>query len=72
MLVLIPAFPFVGFLINALIGRRLSKTLSGGLACLAMIASFAVSVMSVARVWGHEPLRERLFTWLPSGELQIP
>ena len=41
MLALIPLFPFVGFLINAFFGRRLSKAASGGVACLAMIASFA-------------------------------
>ena len=37
-LALIPLFPFVGFLINAFFGRRLSKAVSGGVACLAMIA----------------------------------
>ena len=43
-LALIPLFPFVGFLINAFFGRRLSKAASGGIACLAMIASFGASV----------------------------
>ena len=43
-LALIPLFPFVGFLINAFFGRRLSKAASGGVACLAMIASFGASV----------------------------
>ena len=47
MMLLIPLLPFVGFLINAFVGRRLPKTVSGGLACLAMVASFAVSVFLV-------------------------
>ena len=29
MLLLIPLFPFLGFLINACVGRRLSKSASG-------------------------------------------
>jgi len=33
MLLLIPLLPFAGFLLNACFGRRLSKTVSGGIAC---------------------------------------
>jgi NADH-quinone oxidoreductase subunit L len=47
MLLLIPLLPFVGFLINAFLGRRLSKSISGGIACLAIIGSFVVSVISI-------------------------
>ena len=47
MLLLIPLLPFVGFLINAFLGRRLPKSVSGGLACLAIIGSFVVSALSV-------------------------
>ena len=50
MLSLIPALPLAGFLINAFVGRRLAKTVSGGLACLVLLASFAVSVASVWRL----------------------
>ena len=52
MLALIPLFPFIGFLVNATMGRRLSKGPSGAVACAAMIASFAVAVMSVLQVVG--------------------
>ena len=52
MLLLIPLFPLAGFVINACFGRRLPKSISGGLACAAMIASFAVSVVFfVMRNW---------------------
>ena len=43
MLLLIPLFPFLGFLVNASIGKRLSKTVAGAVACAAMVASFAVA-----------------------------
>ena len=37
MLLLIPLLPFVGFLVNAFLGRRLPKSVSGGVACLAIL-----------------------------------
>ena len=43
MLALIPLFPLLGFVINATLGRRLPKSMSGGLASLVMLASFVVS-----------------------------
>jgi NADH-quinone oxidoreductase subunit L len=74
MLLLIPLLPFVGFLVNASLGRRLPKSVSGGLACLAMVAAF---VVSAAASWpllgpGGHPIDQVLFTWLPSGDLQVP
>jgi NADH-quinone oxidoreductase subunit L len=79
MLALIPLLPFVGFVINAFLGRRLPKSVSGGVACLAIIGSFVLSFLVVHGVGAGgdlvhhaEPVRQRLFTWLPSGELQIP
>jgi NADH-quinone oxidoreductase subunit L len=75
MLLLIPVLPFAGFLVNAALGRRLPKSISGGAACLAMIAAFAVSLMSVLRLeglTGGHAIRETVFTWLPSGDLQVP
>ena len=54
MIALIPLFPLLGFVINASLGRRLPKTVSGGLASLAMLASFAVSL---AIVWQLASLR---------------
>ena len=75
MLALIPFLPFFGFLINAFFGRRLSKAVSGGVACLAMIGSFAVSVASVWEMLGQPgPVRavnQNVYQWIASGELQI-
>ena len=74
-LALIPLFPFVGFLINAFFGRRLSKAASGGVACLAMIASFGASVASVWQMLGQPgPVRaitHTAYQWIASGDLQI-
>jgi NADH-quinone oxidoreductase subunit L len=74
MLLLIPLLPLLGFVVNAFIGRRLSKSVSGGVACLAMIASFAVSVMAVSAVLSSptHAIEQTVFNWIPSGDLQIP
>ena len=75
MLSLIPLFPFVGFLVNAFFGKRLPKNVSGGLACLAMLAAFAVSVMQVWTLVGMEPaareINNNLYTWFSSGDFLI-
>jgi len=75
LLVLIPLFPFVGFLINATLGRRLSKGLSGAVACAAIIASFAVAVMGVLQIAGMPAdgrvLEQIVYTWIASGDLSL-
>jgi len=77
-LYLIPLAPFVGFLINAAIGRRLPKAVSGLLATSMMVFAFA---FAAARVWtllhqapvdGVRAISEQYYTWLSSGPLQIP
>jgi NADH-quinone oxidoreductase subunit L len=76
MLLLIPLLPLVGFLVNASFGRRLPKSVSGGVACAAIIASFVVSVVAVldmrAMHQASPALVQTVFTWLPSGDLQVP
>src|SRR5882672_9659794 len=75
MLLLIPLFPLFGFLLNASLGRRLSKGIAGTIACGAIILSFAVSVAAVARLIAL-PVDERVitqqaFTWITSGDLSV-
>src|SRR5580765_4598632 len=74
MLLLIPLFPLLGFVINAALGRRLTKSISGGLACAAMIASFAVSAFLVSGILGEHaaPLEYTVFEWIASGSLHVP
>ena len=75
MLALIPLFPLIGFLVNASLGRRVPKTVSGGVASLVMLASFAVAAMSVWQLAGL-PVEERvidqtLYTWIASGDFVL-
>ena len=75
MIALIPLFPLLGFAINASMGRRLSKTISGGLASLVMLASFVVSVAVVWQVANLAPaqrvVEQTLYTWISSGDFVI-
>jgi len=75
MLALIPLFPFLGFVVNATMGRRLPKGVSGGLASLAMLASLAVSLITVLQLRGLSPdaraIEQSLYTWIASGDLNI-
>ena len=78
MLLLIPLLPFVGFLVNATIGRRVSKGLSGGMATGAMALSFGLAFASVRAllqvppVGGVRTIDQIVYTWLSSGPLNIP
>jgi NADH-quinone oxidoreductase subunit L len=72
MLLLIPLFPFLGFLVNAGLGRRLGKAASGAVACGAMAGSFAVSLAAVWRLVGlpgeSRAIVSHVFTWISSGD----
>jgi NADH-quinone oxidoreductase subunit L len=75
-LLLIPLFPFVGFLVNAFLGRRLPRAVSGGLACLAMLLSVAVGAVAFWQLLGRVPearlIEQTVFTWISAGDFQIP
>ena len=69
MLALIALLPFLGFLVNASVGRRLSRAVSGGVACAAIIGSFLLTVVAVSRLLGLEPdVAERKLGMLPGAE----
>ena len=78
LLLLIPLLPFVGFLLNATIGRRASKGISGGIATGAMALSFGVAVASVRALLAVEPvggvraIDQVVYTWMSSDLLNIP
>ena len=75
MLLLIPLLPFAGFLLNAGLGRRVSKAMAGAIACGAMLLSFAISAAAVVRLVGLDPeqrsMSERVFTWISSGDFSV-
>src|SRR3989441_1067608 len=73
MLLLIPLLPFLGFLVNASLGRRLTKTAAGAVACGVMIASFIASVWAftlVAPGNGHA-IDQIVFDWITSDRLDV-
>jgi NADH-quinone oxidoreductase subunit L len=75
-LALIPLLPFVGFLINTFLGRRLTKTVSAWVACLAMLASLGAGAAAIWRLLGMAPesraIEQVVFDWIVSGSLQAP
>jgi NADH-quinone oxidoreductase subunit L len=75
MLSLIPLLPFTGFLINATLGRRLTKGVSGAVACLAMLGAFGLSLLSASQLLGLEPgpgrvIDQHLYTWIAAGSFK--
>ena len=78
MLILIPLLPFVGFLLNTVFRRSLSKGVSGAIATGAMGLAFGVAATTVWRLIGSEPvggvraIEQQVFTWISSGPLDIP
>ncbi|MEI8135968.1 MAG: NADH-quinone oxidoreductase subunit L [Bacteroidota bacterium] len=71
---LVPLFPLIGFLINGFFGKKISKSLSGIIASVSILASFILSVLIFVELNG---LTEKshivnLFSWINSGTLQIP
>jgi len=77
-LLLIPGLPFLGFLINAIFGRRLSRGVSGAIASGVMLAAFGVSIAAVVQMIGApadgsaRAIEHRIFTWIGSGDLFVP
>jgi NADH-quinone oxidoreductase subunit L len=78
---LIPLFPLVGVLINALLGRWLPRRVVASVACLAVGASFLVGVLVFFEMLGL-PVeadaggngRERIipiFSWIVAGDFEV-
>ncbi|GAB2791654.1 NADH-quinone oxidoreductase subunit L [Hymenobacter latericoloratus] len=68
--VLIPLLPFLGFLINGLLNRRLSGTVAGLIGSAAVLGSFLISATLFATF--EYPYTVTLFEWIRVGSLQIP
>ena len=75
MLLLIPLLPFLGFLLNASVGRRISKAAAGAVACAAMAGSFAVSLAAVWSLMALGPearvITQPFFSWITSGDFNV-
>ncbi|MEK7243673.1 MAG: NADH-quinone oxidoreductase subunit L, partial [Thermodesulfobacteriota bacterium] len=72
---LIPCFPAAGFIINAFLGSRTSRSFVSWVACLAIFFSFLASLAvffqflempAAARVFESD-----LYNWIASGEFRV-
>ncbi|MDO7884356.1 NADH-quinone oxidoreductase subunit L [Hymenobacter cheonanensis] len=68
--VLIPGLPFLGFLLNGLLNRKLSGTVAGAIGTLAVLGSFLLSVFLFVNFQYQYTVN--LFDWISVGSLQIP
>ncbi len=75
---LIPLFPLIGFLINGIGFRRIPKGLAGGIATVAVLASFLTSIYLFSYFLGDSqlsgntgPIIATLFDWISVGDLHI-
>lgn len=71
---IIPLFPLIGWVINGLFGKKLSKSVSGFIGCAAVFASFALSVAIFFELNGaaNKIQTVKVFDWISSGKLNIP
>ena len=68
--VLIPGLPFLGFLLNGLLNRRLSAGVAGALGTLTVLGSFGLSLYLFFNFQYQYTVH--LFDWISVGSLQIP
>ena len=71
---LVPLFPLIGFLINGFFGKKISKSLSGIIASVSILASFILSVVIFVELNGSTEKSHvvNLFSWINSGTLTVP
>ncbi|TDN35849.1 NADH-quinone oxidoreductase subunit L [Hymenobacter sp. UV11] len=68
--ILIPGLPFLGFLLNGLLNRKLSGTVAGAIGTLAVLGSFGLSLFLFLNFQYQYTVN--LFDWISVGSLQIP
>jgi NADH-quinone oxidoreductase subunit L len=71
---LIPLFPAIGFAVNLLFGRRMSKKAVGFIACAAIGLSFLVSLLVFSALLklpaAGRSVEKIIYPWILSGEFQ--
>ena len=68
--VLIPLLPFLGFLLNGLLNRKLSGTVAGLIGSVTVLGSFLISLLLFLNF--EYQYTVTLFDWITVGTLQIP
>jgi len=71
---LVPLFPLAGFLINGLLRKKLSKSVTSIVGCGTVLASFIISLLIFFDVKkeGFETIVVNLFSFIDVGSLKIP
>jgi len=71
---LIPLFPLLGFLVIGLLNKRLTISLSGGIASISVFIPFIISLIIFNEIHqeGSVPERVLMFDWIVAGDLSIP
>ena len=72
---LMPALPLAGFVVLALVGRRIGDPWAGWLGTATVAGSFAAACVTysglIARHGAGREFTQNLFTWIPVGGLQV-
>ncbi len=70
---LIPLLPFLGFLINGILGKKLPKLAINAVAVGSVLASFlwVALVVGPSSDWGAHKLQAHYFTWIASGNFHV-
>ena len=73
---LIPILPFLGFLLNGLLGKKLSKPVINAIAVGSVLLSFVWVVKTLSTLGAfsgglEETYKEHYYTWIQSGMLNI-
>ncbi len=70
---LIPLLPFLGFLINGILGKKLPKLAINAVAVGSVLASFlwVALVVGPSSDWGATKLHAHYFTWIASGNFHV-
>jgi len=71
---LIPLLPFLGFLVNGLLGRRLGDRAVAIIGCASVAGAFAISVSSFLQVYDAKPdtfLQQDFGAWIQAGDLSV-
>ncbi|MBI3233753.1 MAG: hypothetical protein HYZ42_06885 [Bacteroidetes bacterium] len=69
--ILIPLLPLIGFAINGLLGKNISKSLVGMIGSGAVLASFILSIMAFSQVLNTGAFQSYAFNWITVGSLKV-
>ena len=72
LLYLIPFIPFVGFIFNGLLGKKLPKLVSGWISTLCVLASFTLSILVFTDMLNsHKAFKQSVYNWIAFDGLSI-